>query len=214
MSPRPRYGLHHMTDLQALLDHAVAEGTVPGAVALVARGDDVEIAVAGAADIGSGAPMTRESIFRFASITKPITAAAVMTLVEEGRIGLDDPVREWLPELASPMAVRTPQSPVDDVVPALRTITVTDLLTGRTDWGFLSDFSLPQVQQLFTVQTDGREVQARPDPDTWLAALTRIPLLYQPGEAWLYDTSSDLQGILIARVTGRPATGDPRRAAA
>jgi CubicO group peptidase (beta-lactamase class C family) len=89
------------------------------------------------------------------------------------------------------------------VVPAVRPITVLDLLTNRTGYGFPSDFSLPQVQRLFTVQTDGREVQLRPHPDEWLAALARIPLLHQPGEAWLYDTSSDLQGILVARVSGQ-----------
>jgi CubicO group peptidase (beta-lactamase class C family) len=204
MSRRPRYGPTPMTDLQGILDAAVADGSVPGAVALVARGPAVESAAAGVADIASGAPMTADSIVRIASITKPITAAAVMSLVDDGRIALDDPVREWLPELAEPMVVRTPQSPVDDVVPAVRPITVLDLLTNRCGWGFPSDFTLPQVQQLFTVQTDGREVQLRPDPDTWLAALARIPLLHQPGTAWLYDTSSDLQGILVARVTGQP----------
>lgn len=196
-----------MTDLKSLVDTAVADGSVPGAVALIAHGADVEVATAGVADIDSARPMRRDSIFRFASITKPITAAAVLTLVEEGRIGLDDPVREWLPELAAPTVVRTPGAPVDDVVPARRPITVMDLLTNRTGWGWPSDFSAPQVEALATVQTDGREVQSRADPDTWLAALSRIPLLYQPGEAWLYDTSSDLQGILIARVTGRSLPG-------
>lgn len=83
-------------------------------------------------------------------------------------------------------------------------ITVLDLLTGRAGYGFPSDFSLPAVRLLFTVQTDGREVQLRPHPDQWMAALSRIPLLYQPGEAWLYDTCSDLQGVLLARVTGQP----------
>lgn len=192
-----------MTELQDTVDVAVAEGAVPGAVALVARGDDVDVAVAGAADLGSGAPMARDSIVRFASITKTVTAAAVLTLLDDGRIALDDPVREWLPELASPVVVRTPASPVDDVVPAARPITVRDLLTSCPGWGFPSDFSLPQVRALATVQTDGRQVQRRPDPDTWLAALAGVPLLYQPGEAWLYDTASDLQGILVARVAGR-----------
>jgi CubicO group peptidase (beta-lactamase class C family) len=192
-----------MTQLHDLLESHVRNGTVPGAVALVARGDRVEVDAVGVATVAGDAPMARESIFRFASITKPITAAAVMMLVDDGRIGLDDPVGKWLPELASPSVVRTPTGPVDDVVPAARPITVLDLLSSRAGYGFPSDFSLPAVELLFTVQTDGREVQRRPPPEAWVAALARIPLLYQPGEAWLYDTCSDLQGVLIARVTGR-----------
>ncbi|MFE3174214.1 serine hydrolase domain-containing protein [Amycolatopsis sp. NPDC059090] len=181
----------------------VDSGFIPGAVALVARGDDVQVTALGSLDVEGTAPMTRDSIFRIASITKPIIAAAVLMLVEDGRFDLDTPVAEWLPELADPLVVRTPQSPVDDVVPAERPITVRDLLTSRAGYGFPSDFSLPQVQELFTVQTDGREVRLRPEPDEWLARLARIPLLHQPGEAWLYDTCSDLQGILIARASGQ-----------
>ncbi|MET8243053.1 serine hydrolase domain-containing protein [Streptomyces sp. NPDC005202] len=192
-----------MSELHNTLRRYVDDGTVPGAVGLVARGDDVEVAAVGSVDTDGTAPMARDSIFRIASITKPVTAAALLMLVEDGRIGLDDPVDEWLPELAKPTVVRTPTSPVDDVVPAARPITVEDLLSSRTGWGFPSDFSLPAVQALFGVQKDGRALQAWPDPDTWVAELARVPLLYQPGEAWLYDTSSNLQGILIARVSGR-----------
>jgi CubicO group peptidase (beta-lactamase class C family) len=147
--------------------------------------------------------MARDSIFRLASVTKPITAAAVMMLVEDDRITLDDPVDRWLPELAGPMVVRTPASAVDDVVPAARPITVFDLLSSRAGYGFASDFSLPAVQRLFSVQKDGREPQSFPPPDTWMAELAQIPLLYQPGEAWLYDTCSTLQGVLVARVSGQ-----------
>jgi CubicO group peptidase (beta-lactamase class C family) len=190
--------------VRELLEPYIKDETVPGAVALLARGDDVEVEAIGALDVEGSAPMARDSLFRIASLTKPITAASVLMLVEDGRIALDDPVSRWLPELASPVVVRTPQSPLDDVVPARRPITVFDLLTGRAGYGWPSDFSLPAVQALFTVQTDGREVQLRPEPDEWLAQLARIPLLYQPGEAWLYDTCSDLQGILIARVSGQP----------
>nr|WP_232662303.1 serine hydrolase domain-containing protein [Pseudonocardia sp. TRM90224] len=192
-----------MNDLRGVLQGHVDSGIVPGAVALVARGDDVEVEAVGSMDVEGSAPMARDSIFRIASTTKPICAAAVMVLVEDGRIALDEPVDRWLPELAAPTVVRTPSSPVDDVVPAERPITVLDLLTFRSGYGFPSNFSFPQVQQLFTVQTDGREVQLRPDPDTWMAALGRIPLLHQPGAAWLYDTSADLQGVLIARASGR-----------
>jgi CubicO group peptidase (beta-lactamase class C family) len=188
-------------NMQDMLERHVTEGAVPGAVALLAHGDKVEVAAAGSHDVEGTAPMTRDSIFRIASITKPITAAAVMVLVDEGRLALDDPVERWLPELASRVVVRTPASPVDDVVPAVRPITVLDLLTSRAGYGWASDFSLPAVELLFDVQTD--DPQARPEPDEWLAHLSRVPLVYQPGEAWLYDTCSDLQGILVARASGQ-----------
>jgi CubicO group peptidase (beta-lactamase class C family) len=191
-----------MAELSGILGRHVRNGALPGAVGLVVRGGRAEMAAVGSASVG-GAPMTRESIFRIASITKPITAASVMMLVEDGRIALDDPVDEWLPELAKPSVVRTPASEVDDVVPAARPITVFDLLTSRAGYGFASDFTLPAVQRLFSVQKDGREVQSFPAPDVWMAELAKIPLLYQPGEGWLYDTCSTLQGVLIARVSGQ-----------
>lgn len=192
-----------MSDLHDILHQHVDRGTAPGAVALVARGDDVEVVTVGSLDTEGSAPMARDSIFRIASITKPITAAAVLMLVEEGLLGLDSPVQEWLPELAKPSVVRTPSSPVEDVVPAVRPITVEDVLSSRTGWGFPADFTLPAVQSLFPVQRDGRFLQDWPDPDTWLGLLAQVPMLYQPGEAWLYGTSSDLQGILVARASGR-----------
>jgi CubicO group peptidase (beta-lactamase class C family) len=192
-----------MSDLHDTLRRHVDTGSVPGAVGLVARGDEVEVVTVGGVDAEGAAPMARDTIFRIASITKPITAAAVLMLVEDGLIGIDDPVEEWLPELAKPSVVRAPDAPVDDVVPAARPITVEDLLSSRTGWGFPSDFSLPAVQALFEVQKDGRDPQAYPKPDTWLAALARVPMVHQPGEAWLYGTSSDLQGILVARASGR-----------
>ncbi|TQJ52950.1 beta-lactamase family protein [Streptomyces sp. NBC_00080] len=192
-----------MSALHETLRRYVDDGTVPGAVGLVARGGSVEVVTAGSQDSEGTAPMDRESLFRIASITKPVTAAALLMLVEEGRLALDSPVAEWLPELADPVVVRTPSAPVEDVVPAARPITVEDLLSSRPGWGFPADFSLPAVQALFGMHKDGRAPQAYPDPDTWLAELARVPLLYQPGEAWLYDTASDLQGILISRASGR-----------
>src|SRR5690242_548793 len=103
--------------LRDVLQQHVGGGAAPGAVGLVARGDRVEVAAVGSVDVEGTAPMARESIFRIASVTKPIAAAAAMVLVSDGRIGLDDPVATWLPELTSPGVVRTPDSPVDDVVP-------------------------------------------------------------------------------------------------
>jgi CubicO group peptidase (beta-lactamase class C family) len=174
--------------LQDVLDQA----QVPGAAALVDRGGDVEVAAAG--------ELAPESIVRVALLTKPITAAAVMLLVEDGVLALDDPVARWLPELAAPQVVRTPQSPVDDVVPAARPITVEDVLSSRAGWGFPSDFSLPAVGELFR----RFPVFGPPyTPDEWVAALAELPLLRQPGEAWLYNTCSDLQGVLVARASGQ-----------
>ncbi|MEP6797231.1 MAG: serine hydrolase domain-containing protein, partial [Lapillicoccus sp.] len=192
-----------MTTLHDLLQAHVDSGEVPGAVGVVTRGDDVEVAVVGRHDVEGTQPMARDSIFRIASLTKPITAAAVLVLVEDGLLGHDDPIATWLPELASPEVVRTPSGPVDDVVPAVRPITVRDLLESRAGWGFPDVFDWPAVQTLFVVQADGREVQSPPDPDAWLAALAQVPLVHQPGERWLYNTCSDLQGVLVARVTGQ-----------
>jgi CubicO group peptidase (beta-lactamase class C family) len=191
-----------MANLDDILQTHVDDGSVPGAVALVATGDDVEVAVAGSVDTAGTAPMARDSLFRVASITKPITAAAVMMLVDDGRLRLDDPVAQWLPELDAVRVVRTPESPVDDVVPAKRPITVRDLLTFQAGYGFPSDFTLPAIQPLFTDLLQGPPQPALvPAPDEWMARLSHIALLHQPGEAWLYNTASDIQGVLIARVS-------------
>jgi CubicO group peptidase (beta-lactamase class C family) len=192
-----------MADLASLLQSLVDDGLVPGAVALVAHGDEVEVAAAGAMDLEGTAPMTEDAIFRIASITKPIVAAAAMLLVEDGVLRLEDPISRWLPELAAPMVVRRPDSPLDDVVPAERPITVEDLQTFRAGWGFPADFSLPAVQPLFSVLGQGPSSDGVPEPDTWVRALAGIPLLHQPGEGWLYNTSSDVLGVLIARASGR-----------
>ena len=110
-----------MSSLRDTLQTSVRNGLVPGAVALVARGDRVEMQAAGSADVDGTCPMARDSIFRIASITKPITAAAMMMLVEDGQIALEDPVRHWLPELASPAVVRTPATPASIPCGAPRT---------------------------------------------------------------------------------------------
>jgi CubicO group peptidase (beta-lactamase class C family) len=189
-----------LTSLRTVLETHVNKGVIPGAVALVARGDRVQVEAVGSVDVAGTAPMQRDSIFRLASITKPLIAAATMMLVEDGRIGLDDPVERWLPELASPVVVRTPAGPVDDVVPATRPITVDDLLTFRAGYGFPSDFTLPVVGLLFSELGQGPpEPQAVAEPDEWMATLSRIPLLHQPGDGWLYNTGSDILGVLIAR---------------
>lgn len=189
-----------MPSLQATLQPFLDNGTIPGAVALVSRGTHTEIATIGTTAEGGTEPMARDSIFRAASITKPITAAAALVLVDEGHIALDDPVSRWLPELASPSVVTDPGSPVDDVVPAERPITVADLLDFRAGYGLADDFSLPAVRRLVRLHSPATPEDTL-DPDRWMAALARIPLLRQPGDAWLYNTGSDILGVLIARAS-------------
>jgi len=194
-----------MSNLHHVLASHVADGPTPGAVGLVARGDRVDVQVVGSLDAAGTAPMARDSIFRIASITKPITAAAVLVLVEDGLFALDDPVERWLPELTSPTVVRTPAGPLDDVVPAARPITVLDLLSFRAGYGFPSDFTLPAVGLLFSELRQGPpQPQLVAAPDDWMATLSRIPLLHHPGDAWLYNTCSDILGVLVARASGQP----------
>lgn len=193
-----------MAPLTALFDRDLRAGALPGAVALVADGDGVEVAVVGTRSF-DGAPMTRDSIFRIASVSKPITAAVVMTLVDDRTLALDEPVATWLPELASPMVVRTPEAAVDDVVPARRPITVHDLLTFRGGHGFPEDFSLPAVSLLFTALRQGPpSPQGAVPPDEWMRILATIPLLHHPGESWLYNAGADILGVLVSRATGLP----------
>jgi CubicO group peptidase (beta-lactamase class C family) len=192
-----------MADLHGVLDPYVTEGEVAGAVALIAQQDRVDVGIAGNVDLEGSAPMARDTLFRIASITKPITSAAAMVLVEDGRMGLDDPVASWLPEIASPQVVRTPASPLDDVVPAVRPITVRHLLASRAGWGFPDDFSLPAIQPLLTELGQG-PMPVDLSPEAWMARLALVPLLHQPGDGWLYNTSYDILGVLIARVSGRP----------
>jgi CubicO group peptidase (beta-lactamase class C family) len=177
--------------LLQLLETFVADGGVPGATALVARGKEVEVATAG--------ELSEDSIVRIGSVTKPITAAALMLLVDDGLVSLDDPIARWLPELANPLVVRTPQSRLDDVVPLARPITVEDVLTSRAGWGFPSDLSLPAVVELLQALP---AFGAQESPNEWLRTLAGVPLLSQPGEAWLDNTCSDIQGVLIARISG------------
>ena len=193
-----------MTSLQETTDAAVAEGLVPGAVALVAQGDEVTVATAGVRT-EAGEAMTPDSLFRIASITKPILAAATMVLVDRGRFALDDPVARWLPELAEPAVLRRLDGPVDDVVPAVRPITVRHLLTFQGGHGFPSDFSAPVVRGCSRTCTRGRPSPRPPAARTsgW-PAWRRIPLLHQPGEGWTYNTGADILGVLLARVEGAP----------
>lgn len=193
-----------MPRLQEILDQAVADGSVPGAAALIDRSGQLEWATAGLAEVETDRAMRSDSIFRIASISKPITAAATLMLIEDGLLAIEDPIGRWLPELAEPRVLRTPSSPVEDTVAAGRPITVGDLLTFTAGWGLASDSSPPMNQRLFDDLGQGPpRPQQFAAPDQWIATLAGIPLLGQPGEHWLYNTCADVLGVLIARASGR-----------
>jgi CubicO group peptidase (beta-lactamase class C family) len=197
--------------LHEAAERHVGDELVPGLVALVAAGDQVHVETLGNLALG-GDPVARDSIFRIASTTKPITAAATLTLVGEGLIDLDEPVDGLVPELAGRRVLRRMDGPLDDTVPAHRAITARDLLTFTFGFGmvvemFMAPTPWPIVEaaealRLSTIGPPNPEVQ--PDPDTWIANLGTLPLLAQPGERWLYNTGASVLGVLAARAAGEP----------
>ncbi|GAA1618028.1 hypothetical protein GCM10009789_85000 [Kribbella sancticallisti] len=159
----------------------------------------------GAQRLGDGGVMRRDSLFRVASFTKPIVAAATMMLVDSGRLFLDDPIGELLPELAEPRVLRQPDGPLDDTVPAARPITVHDLLTFRMGLGETDHPEIRQREEELELRTFGPPKPRSPlEPDGWIQRLGTLPLQYQPGERWQYSTGSHLLGVLIARAAGMP----------
>ena len=179
-------------------------GSVPGVVTLVSLGGEVHADAVGTTAYGAREPMRRDTIFRIASMTKPVTAAAAMILVEEGRLRLDDPVDELLPELANRRVLRKLESPLDDTVAAHRPINLRDLLTFRSGHGFILGEPGTLPIQALQSQLDLAPSAELPKiaPDEWIKRLGRLPLAHQPGEKWMYHTGSDVLGVLIARSTG------------
>lgn len=187
----------------------VGPDRVPGLVALVASGDDVHVEVLGSLSLG-GPAVQRDSLFRIASTTKPITGAVTMALVGEGLLSLDEPVARLLPELASPRVLRRMDGPLDDTVAAQRAVTVRDLLTFTFGFGmhvgmFMSATPWPIVSAATEAQlaTLGPPDPAgAPKPDEWLRRLGSLPLMAQPGERWLYNTGAQVLGVLCQRAAG------------
>jgi CubicO group peptidase (beta-lactamase class C family) len=156
--------------------------------------------------------MTRDTLFRIASITKPMTAAVVLAQIEAGLLAMDEPAGRLLPELADRAVLRSPDGPLADTVPARRPITVRDLLTFT--FGFGMQGAMFAAEQPWPIVTAAGELElgtfgppmpgTLPDPDTWMARLGELPLLAQPGERWLYQTGSQILGILAARADAKP----------
>lgn len=189
----------------------VADDKVPGLVALLARGDEVHVETLGSLSVG-GPPVRRDSLFRIASTTKPVTAVATLALVREGLLSLEEPVDRLLPELAKARVLRHMDGPLDDTVPAERVATVRELLTFTFGFGaafemFTSAEPWPIVEaeaELSLCTLGPPNPGAQSDPDTWIAALGSLPLLAQPGERWFYNTGASVLGVLLARAAKMP----------
>jgi len=187
----------------------LSDDNVPGLVALVAQGDEVHVEAIGTLAIG-GRPVERGSLFRIASTTKPITAAAALALVREGLFELDEPVDRLLPELANRRVMRRMDGPLNDTVPAVGPVTVRGLLTFTFGFGMaLQMFMATEPWPVVAAATQAGLATIGPpqpdafvDPDTWIAHFGELPLLAQPGEQWLYNTGSHVLSVLCARAAG------------
>ncbi len=186
----------------------VERGDVPGLVTLVSRRGEVHIDAIGMKAVEGLDPVQRDTIFRISSMTKPITAAATMILVEECKLRLDEPVERWLPELAERQVLKRLDGPLDETVPAKRPITVRDLLTFRMGFGQM--MAPPDAYPILSAANEQQigmgppSPSSMPAPDEWMRRLGTLPLMHQPGEMWMYNTGSDVLGVLLARASGQP----------
>jgi CubicO group peptidase (beta-lactamase class C family) len=188
---------------RAIIEREIASGYAAGAVALVADRSGHEIIPAGAAILG-GAAMQPDTIFRIASMTKPVTAVAALMLVEDGKLALEEPVERLAPELAERKVLRRIDGPLDEVTSARRPITVEDLLTFRLGFGVaLAPPNAWPIQRAIAERGlmgfGPPDAQSPLTPDRWISRLGELPLMAQPGERWLYTTGSIVLGVLIAR---------------
>ncbi len=186
--------------MRELLERLVGSGFVPGLMVVLARHGEVDVEATGTLAFegaGAGDPMAGDTIVRMASMTKPIVAACAMTLVEDCTLRLDDPVDDLLPELANMRVLADPDGPLEDTVPAIRPITLRDLLTFTLGTGMV-------IAEPGTVPiADALDAIGKPHLDEWVRRLGALPLVHQPGERWMYETAADATGALIARATGK-----------
>ncbi len=186
----------------------VERGEMPGLVTLVSRRGEVHVDSIGKMAMGGRESIRRDTIFRISSMTKPIAAAVTMTLVEECKLRLDEPVDRLLPELADRRVLKRLDGPLDDTVPAERPITVRDLLTFRMGIGMVmappGTYPIQKALAEQKIRMGPPRPQAEPAPDEWIRRVGTLPLIYQPGARWMYDTPADVLGVLIARASGQP----------
>jgi CubicO group peptidase (beta-lactamase class C family) len=191
--------------LHDIMARHVRQGAAPGLVSVVSRRGETELDAIGRTALGSSQAMQPDTIFRISSMTKPITAVATLILLEECVLRLDEPVERFLPELAGRRVVRRIDGPVDDTVPTRRPITVRDLLTFRMGFGgYFGPCPVNDAAAPLQLSVGPPQPSLPPAPDEWMRRFATLPLMFQPGERWLYHTGADVLGVLIARASGQP----------
>lgn len=193
------FSTRRLVRVRQQLQRHVDAGFVPGAMAVLARHGEVHVEAVGTLAFqgaGSNTPMAADTIWRTGSMTKPIIAACVMTLVEDGTLRLDEPVDDLLPELADMTVLADPDGPLENTVAANRPITLRDLLANTAGTGMV-----PAAPGTIPI-ADALDALTYPSPDEWLKQLGALPLVHQPGERWMYDIASNVTGVLVARATG------------
>jgi CubicO group peptidase (beta-lactamase class C family) len=187
--------------IPGMLQAAIDAGELPGVVTLVwTRGSEVQLNALGTRDIEAGLPMAPDTIFRIASMSKPVTSAAALMLIDEGRLSLSDPIAKWMPEFANMRVLRRADGPLGDTYPAPRPITIEDLFTHRSGLSYPFTASGPLAAAL--EKAIGSEIQSHLGPDAWLKALAALPLAYPPGDRFQYGVSTDVLGFVVARASG------------
>ena len=178
--------------LPQILDDHVARGTAPGIIGVHGDpGGRVEIVTAG--------DLPADAIVRIQSMTKPILAVAALRLVQEGRLGLDDPVERWLPELAARRVLRAPDAPLDVAEPATTSITLRHLLTNTSGYG-VQVVPSPLAEAMIGNRTAAGQEPVAMGAQEWLEAIATLPLAFEPGTGWRYHHSFGILGILLSRV--------------
>ena len=186
-----------------LLESAIDAGTVPGGI--IAHGHDPEPVARGRVAPGAATSpaFPLDAIVRIQSMTKAIQAVAALRLVERGVLALDSPVAPWLPELAAPRVLPSPDADIDRAVPSPTEITLRHLLTCTSGLG-IATAEGPLQQAMVEAGLEAGSAPWSLGADEWLAALGALPLAGEPGRVWRYHHSFSVLGILLSRVTGSP----------
>ena len=194
--------------LERRLASHCGDHTVPGLVGLVARNGESHVICRGVRE-WSGAAVNRDTIFRIASMSKPITAAATLALADEGLLDLHAPIEQWIPELANRRVLRSIDAPVTDTVAAKRSITAHDCLTFTFGYGYLGTaegdpLPVQLAEAALQLGQGPPQPNASVDAEEWIRQFATLPLMYQPGERWLYNTGALVLSVLVQRASGQP----------